>query len=333
VRYSFVDTHGVLLAVPPPEFGVFAPLTAESGVEFLGRDVESSQQVWSADHGYPGDVDYREFHRDLGFEGELDYLRPHLDASGRRRHLGFKYYRITGEAPDGVKEPYNPSAAARKAAMHAEHFVRQRVDQVRRVSAATGRDPIIVSPYDAELFGHWWLEGLAFLEEVIRLAAKEDSIECSTPSRYLDGQGEEGCSRGQPVESTWGDGGYCEVWVNGTNDWLYPRLRKAESAMVRMARTHPAAGGLLCRALNQCARHLMLAQSSDWAFLMSARTAGEYPRRRFSDQISRFNTLAGQVQRGVISPTDLERCEWLDDPFPEMDYRLFAGQERGRASD
>ena len=55
VRYFFVDTHGILFADRRPVHGVYAPLYCPSGVAAFGRDMESSEQVWSAKEGYPGD--------------------------------------------------------------------------------------------------------------------------------------------------------------------------------------------------------------------------------------------------------------------------------------
>jgi len=323
-RYFFVDTHGILLARPRPPLGVFAPLTTPAGVLAFGRDVESSRQVWSADEGYPGGHDYREFYRDLGYDAELDYLRPYLPAGGERRQLGFKYHRITGRVPLEAKEPYRPRPAAKLALEHARHFIGERLDQTQRVWDATGVAPVLLCPYDAELFGHWWFEGLQFLEAVIRLADREDAIECVTIGQYLERRGDDSPGQeGRPAESTWGDRGYYETWVNGSNDWLYPRLREAESRMVGAAARFRSPDAVVRRALNQCARHLLLAQSSDWPFLISTATAAHYAAKRFQDEMHRFDMLVGQLSRGVVDVGDLERCEWLDDPFAELDYRLF----------
>ncbi|MFO8007113.1 MAG: DUF1957 domain-containing protein, partial [Candidatus Brocadiia bacterium] len=210
-RYCFMDTHGVLLAEPAPPFGVFAPLETPSGILALGRDVESSRQVWSADEGYPGHPVYREFYRDLGFDADLEYLRPYVHSDGERRYLGLKYHRVTGDVPLDQKRPYDPVAARSQAHRHAEQFVRARRSQVARVHRATGIEPLLVAPYDAELFGHWWFEGLWFLEKVLRLAAEADDLVCTRPSAYLaGGVGHE--QAGRPALSSWGQGGYFEPW-------------------------------------------------------------------------------------------------------------------------
>ncbi len=329
-RYFFVDTMGVLLADPKPVHGVFAPLETDAGVFAFGRDVESSAQVWSVDEGYPGDGVYREFYRDLGFDAPMDYIAPYLHADGVRRYLGLKYHRITDDVPLDEKEPYDPAAAARKATEHAAHFIAQREDQVERVRSAAGIAPVIVAPYDAELFGHWWWEGPQFLEQVLRTAAQSDRVACVTPSECLQSrrQAPGELQRGAPAMSSWGDGGYFEVWVNGTNDWVYPPLHRAESAMVAAAGEHLSADGLTRRALDQCARQLMLAQCSDWPFLMYSGTAKTYATGRVTDLLSRFDRLMTQVRTGSVDPELLTEYERLDDAFPEMDYRAFAGAAR-----
>ncbi|MHC4592498.1 MAG: glycoside hydrolase family 57 protein [Planctomycetota bacterium] len=324
MQFFFLDTHGLLLAEPRPPLGVFAPLATPAGMFAFGRDPESSKQVWSADEGYPGDAVYREFHRDLGFDAQLSYLLPYLHADGGRRHLGFKYHRVTGEVPLAEKAPYQVRAAAERAVLHAAHFVACRAEQGARIRNATGLDPVIVSPYDAELFGHWWWEGLQFIDNVFRLVAARDDLVCVAPSEYLRARPRSTEQAGAPARSSWGNGGYFDVWVNRANDWVYPRLHRAEAAMIQAAKAAPSPNGLLGRALNQCARSLVLAQSSDWPFLMFAGTAREYAVKRFEDLIGRFDDLIERVRAGRIDADLVERYEWLDDAFPEMDYRIFA---------
>src|SRR5690606_11944281 len=112
--------------------------------------------VWSATEGYPGDYDYRDFYRDIGWDLDYEYVRPWLKGDARS-HTGIKYYRITG--PTDAKEPYDPDAAREKAAIHAGNFMFNRQRQVEHLRAHMDRPPIVVAPYDAELFGHWWFEG------------------------------------------------------------------------------------------------------------------------------------------------------------------------------
>ncbi|NTU43704.1 MAG: DUF1957 domain-containing protein, partial [Nitrospirales bacterium] len=182
VRYTILETHGITRAQPRPRFGVYAPLYSPAGIAFFGRDPESSRQVWSAEDGYPGDFDYREFYRDIAFDLDMDYIGPFIHRDGIRIATGFKYHRITGKTDR--KEIYIPEKAAEKADIHARDFLRKKERQVVRLSAAMDRKPLIVAPYDAELFGHWWHEGPLWLEKLIRHAA-DSGIRLVTPSEYL----------------------------------------------------------------------------------------------------------------------------------------------------
>ena len=161
IRYFFTDTHGVADATPRPRNGVHAPLFTSTGPAAFARDPESSQQVWSAEHGYPGDPEYREFYRDVGWDLDHDYVRPYIQPTGQRKNLGIKYYRITGA---GEKQIYQRDHALAAASEHARHFLEERVAQVRKLEGILDRPPMIVAPYDAELFGHWWYEGPEFLD-------------------------------------------------------------------------------------------------------------------------------------------------------------------------
>jgi len=159
LHYFFVDSHGLLCADPQPVRGIYAPIFCKGApLAAFARDQESSKAVWSADEGYPGAPEYREFYRDIGFEREMEYIRPYIDPIGARVQTGIKYYRVT-DRKNPVKEPYNRTAALRTAEGHARDFLANRQRQAGTLAARLDRPPVIVSPYDAELFGHWWFEG------------------------------------------------------------------------------------------------------------------------------------------------------------------------------
>ena len=323
IEWFIVDSHGVLNGSRVPKRGVFAPVRTPAGVAVFARDRESSKQVWSAKEGYPGDGVYREFYRDLGYDADLDYIKPYLHPDGVRRNVGLKYHRITGDVALHAKEPYDPAAAAAKADEHAGNFVFNRRQQARYLKAKQGAVPTIVSPYDAELFGHWWFEGPRFLESVARRMAEPGSeVALISPSDVL--KIETRLQVLEPSMSTWGDKGYAEVWLNPVNDWMIRHQHRAEDRMVGMARRDNPSG-LERRALNQAARELLLAQSSDWAFLITVGTASPYGHRRFRDHVARFTRLADGIERGKVDERHLKESEERDNLFPELDYRVYAG--------
>ncbi len=320
IRYFFTDTHGVLHATPRPRYGVFAPIYCPTGVAVFGRDMESSKQVWSAREGYPGDYWYREFYRDIGFDLDYDYVKPYLHG-GVRGQTGVKYHRITGPGDD--KDLYEPDRALEKAAEHAGNFVFNRRRQVEHLAGLLGRPPVIVAPYDAELFGHWWFEGVTWLDFVIRKCADERSaLELTTPTEYLSINPRNQVAA--PSMSSWGWKGYNEVWLEPSNDWIYRHLHRAAADMVELARMGSGGDPLKERALKQAAREILLAQSSDWAFIMKTGTTVEYAVRRTKEHIARFAKLNEEIRHGAIDIDWLDDIESKDNIFPEIDYRVYA---------
>jgi 1,4-alpha-glucan branching enzyme len=325
LRFFFTDTHGVLFASRRPRFGVFAPIYCPSGVAAFGRDVESSKQVWSAREGYPGDYDYREFYRDIGFDLDYDYIKPYIHPDGIRINTGIKYYRITGTT--NHKEPYVFEWADNKAAVHAGNFMFNRQLQAAHLKKLMERPPLIVAPYDAELFGHWWFEGPLWLEYLIRkIHFDQDTLELITPSDYLT---RFPCNQvAQPCASSWGNKGYHETWLNQANDWMYRHLHYAAAQMVELANSHPDAQGLLRRALNQAGRELVLAQSSDWAFMMSTRTTVNYALSRTKSHLSNVLKLIAQIKENHIDEGWLSSLESKNNIFPRLNYSWYQSHYR-----
>jgi 1,4-alpha-glucan branching enzyme len=322
LRYSFLEAHGLLDAHPQPRHGVHAPIASPGGVVFFGRDMESSRQVWSAESGYPGDHDYREFYKDVGWELPVEYLGDVLP-DGIRKNVGIKYHRVTGKVALGDKQPYVRAWALEKAASHAGNFLANRQRQVEHLAGTSGGAPIVVSPYDAELFGHWWFEGPDFLDFLFRkMHFDQDVIKPITPLQYLARHPE--LDVVQPPLCTWGAEGYAEVWLNPGNDWIYPHLDVAAERMVALARRYEHPGPLEWRALNQAARELLLAQASDWAFIMKTGTTVEYAKKKTRDHIARFDylhrALSGQCP---LDQAIVGEFEARDNIFPELDYRVY----------
>lgn len=320
--YVFVDTHAILNADVRPRYGHLAPLACANGVAAFGRDPASSRQVWSADEGYPGDPYYRDFYRDIGFDLDFDIIKPYILDGHTRTFTGFKYYRITG-ATDR-KEPYEPNRARERAAAHAEDFIRRQIETIERYAPAMDRPPVIVALYDAELFGHWWFEGPQWIDFLIRGLANEQRIELVTPSDDLARH--PGPQVARPSASSWGEKGYSEFWLNPGNDWIYRHLHDGATRLREMARRHAdvAAGSPAERALNQAARSLLLAQASDWPFIMKTGTAVDYAHNRIRDNLARFHYLCDAVATGMLDESRLAALEMMDAIFPSLDFRIYA---------
>jgi 1,4-alpha-glucan branching enzyme len=318
IRYTILEAIGITRACPRPGNGVYAPVYCPSGVAAFGRDPESSKQVWSSVEGYPGDYDYREFYRDIGYDLDLDYIGPHVHRDGIRIDTGFKYYRVTGKG--GHKALYVPERAVEKAEVHAENFVANREARVSHLGPLMGRKPVIVAPFDAELFGHWWFEGPVWLDYVIRkVASGTRKVGLVTLSEYLEEYPMNEVAT--PCMSSWGDKGFNEVWLNGSNDWIYPHLHWAAGEIE--ARRRLDATGLAKRALDQAARELLLAQASDWAFMINSGTMVEYASKRTRGHLSRLHRLLGDAEDNKIDEAWLSTIESQDNIFPDLDFCAF----------
>jgi 1,4-alpha-glucan branching enzyme len=321
LRWFITEAHGVLHGRPSPRYGLYAPVFTPTGIAAFGRDIESARQVWSKHEGYPGDPHYRDFYRDVGFDLDYDYIQPYLPAPPHRSFTGIKYHAIT--ANSGEKRAYTPAAAHRIVDAHATHFLQERIRQTRELSSILERPPIIVCPYDAELFGHWWYEGPEFLDLFVRKACyDQDTIQLINPDAYLRQFSTHQVT--QPSPSSWGEEGYWKVWLNEKNEWIYPHLRVAQERMTDLARLFPQAEGLTERALKQAAREILLAQASDWPFILRTGTSPDYAAKRIQDHLLRFHALHEQLTTTRIDESWLSRIEWLDNLFPQVDYRYWA---------
>lgn len=320
--YFFSAAHGVLFGDQLPKYGTYAPVKTRNGVAVFPRDLFTANLVWSSDEGYPGDPLYRDFYRDIGHDLSLSYIAPYIHDDNIRVNTGFKYYAITDKSDDKV--PYKPELADERLREHAKHFVDSQERLSAQLSDLMDVEPVMTSPYDAELFGHWWFEGPRWLEAVIReVAGRDNGLRMSTPSCYLKSQSPEQVL--QPAFASWGNKGYSEVWLDGTNDWIYRHTHKAIERMAELIERFPNETGLKRRALNQAAREILLSQSSDWPFIMNARTVVPYATSRVREHLANFNRIYDALSGGQMGTEWLTRLEKKNNIFPNLDYRLLRG--------
>jgi 1,4-alpha-glucan branching enzyme len=274
------------------------------GVAVLGRNNRTGLQVWSAEWGYPGDFDYREFHKKDGVSG-------------------MQYWRVSGARVDlGEKDAYHPDWAAWKVGEHSRHYAYLVSDLLQGYHAETQRHGIIAANYDTELFGHWWFEGVEWIKCVLRELAASDTVQLTTASAFLD-QHPPTIAVNLP-EGSWGAGGTHFVWDNAETHWMWPVIHECEARMLKAAERYKAASGGERTLLNQVGRELLLLQSSDWPFLVTTGQAREYAIQRFLQHVDRFNALLDSLDRGAPD-LDLTAELWEKDKvFPEIDFRWFA---------
>ncbi len=321
IEYAITESHGILYANPTPIYGTYSPIVSPIGITCFGRDMESSRQVWSSINGYPGDFNYREFYRDIGYDAPYDYIKPYIAHNGIRVHTGIKYHRITGKT--GEKDVYNLQWAEDSAQMQAGHFMNSRIKQINEATKYMDKPPIILCPYDAELYGHWWYEGPYWLYILFKkIYFDQNDFKLITPGEYIDKFPEIQIST--PCRSSWGANGYSEVWLNETNDYVHKHLHDAGEKMVELAHSFINEGNpLKIKVLNQCARELLLAQSSDWLFIITNGTMVDYAKKRIKDHIGRFNKLYEQIKSNNIDEEFLTSIEEKDCIFPEINFKVY----------
>ncbi len=277
-----------------------------SGVAVIGRQNRTGMQVWSADWGYPGDYDYREFHKKDGVSG-MQYWR----VSGTRIELGFK-------------DAYHPDWAQYKVGQHADHFAWLVAEELTNYHAATGEYGLIASNYDTELFGHWWFEGVDWLREVLRRLAANPDVELTTASAFIEAHPPQEVLH--LPEGSWGVGGGHWTWDNHNVSWMWQPIWEAEARMEQAVAAHPDADGDLRYVLNQAARELLLLTASDWPFLVTTGQADQYAIQRFTGHVDRFEALMDAVEAGAPDRALAEDYWERDKVFPNIDYRWFAAR-------
>lgn len=320
IHYFFTDTHGIIDASVKPVNAVYAPLNCGNDVMAFARDPDLTRQVWDANEGFPGNINYREYYCNSVFSQQQALIEPSLDGNNDYQNQIIKYHRITGNGLE--KELYQPKLARAQIKIDAESFVQKCQEKIQDLAGSMDRVPIIVAPYDAELFGHWWFEGPCWLETVIRRTNDEKiNFEMISCSDYLVQQTSH--QMAVPSASTWGEEGYSSYWLNEENNWIYPLLHHASDEMEKLVIDFRkvCVSALQERALNQALRSLLLAQASDWPFIMKAGTTTKYANKRITDCLARFNYLHECLRTNKIDQRCLLALETMDNLFPSVNYR------------
>jgi 1,4-alpha-glucan branching enzyme len=290
-----------------------SPRAGRSAVVAFVRDPHTTRQVWSRHGGYPGDGAYLEFHK-IRYPG------------------GLKLWRVTHpEADLGLKRPYEPNTARARAWGHAGNL-----HWMLRQHAAGLPSPgesVTVAPFDTELFGHWWFEGVDFIADLYRRLGEYGGPSPRTASAHLVEH-----PPGAAVALTagsWGANGDFSMWLNEGTRWTWERLWPLEERFWSLA---PAAMGEPAAAtvLAQAARELLLLQASDWQFIISTGAAGDYATKRFLGHADALTELLDALEPGAhatlaAASRRAEAMRVVDDVFPEILPVLATVLERSEA--
>lgn len=336
LRVFFVETHAILGGQPigkaagdavgpygevPRRYTVPAPadtpVTArttfqpyyvgEPRVAAIGRNHATGLQVWSAEHGYPGDFNYREFHK-------------------KDSESGLHYWKVTGARVElGDKQPWDPHAAFARTKDHARHFASLVEAQAREYRESSGRGGIVCAAYDTELFGHWWYEGVQWLQHVLRMLGSSERVRLTGAAEYVREHPPEDVIA--LPEGSWGQAGTHFTWMNDDTAWMWPIVNGAQRRMEEIVAAHSSASGAMRVALEQLARELLLLQSSDWPFLVTTGQARAYAEERFAQHAERFNELAERIDSGSVDGARVDALFARDNVFPDIDPQDFRARE------
>lgn len=278
----------------------------------LARHPQVSEQVWSGEVGYPGDARYLDFHKKHGSDG-------------------LRYWKVTHPKADlGSKHAYQPEDTQAACYSHAQHFAAVVRSVLQRHHDRYGRTGVVVAPFDAELFGHWWYEGPWFLREVFKAFHDDSVVSAVTISEHLGAHPADKVVR--LPEGSWGANGDHSVWLNDELKWTWEAEYRAEDRFLDcLHRLDWRKDAGVEDAMKAAARELLLMQASDWQFVIHTKGAVDYGFRRFCEHLARFDracTVAEHRHHGrpdeAIHALELAEMAAHDPVFPDLDLEWWA---------
>jgi len=310
--YTIVDSHGLLFGNPQPEKGTFYPAKTTNGTYILARDFYAAREIEKLSRH----DEYRNNDRDVGYELPPETVKAFLSAEGERHRTGYKYWQRVGSN-------YNPKVAGGKAAEYAKTFITNTIARLEEAGKHMNEAPLSLYANNLDFFGSQWHEGFQFIETLFRLANGYNDVKFICPSEYIFKQDFSKIQVVSPEFSSSGINGYAEMWLDVSNDWIYPHLTRSMERMTELAERFPDDTGLKERALNQAAREILLAQSSDWPSLLFRQDSTEYAADHVQNALRNFTTIYEALGSNYISTEWLTNLERKHNIFPNINYRVF----------
>lgn len=275
--------------------------TIKENAIVFSRDVNLALQVWSGEVGYPANSAYLDFHK-------------------KEDQSKLRYWSVTSINVDmAYKQVYYPPKTVKTLDLQAHHYIEQIKNTAKSFSNIEGQKASICIPFDTELYGHWWFEGISFLTALINGLWHTPEIEMRTCSEEI--------SIKQPKEviklkeGSWGENNNHDVWSNNDTYWIWEHIYNAELKIETFFRAlkkehclsltnlifnsnlenSPLKQDLILfdRFLKQLLRENLLLQASDWSFLITTISAKDYAQMRFSYHLSDFNYFYNVLERNL----------------------------------
>jgi 1,4-alpha-glucan branching enzyme len=330
-RYTIIDTHSALLANPPPMYGSFFPLKTNHNVVLLVKDFYAHRDIMDRELGMPVESDFRDFFHDAADDLPLESIKLFLGDDGTRLSTGYKYHSIgSGMKP---RTFYDPQLAAKKVKEYADTFLEKRVSTLNMAGELMQKKQagaaLSLCVWNVDFLGRFWHEGTLFLENIFRVGHVKNKVQFMTPLEYINCQDESLFQTVKPEYSSSGFNGYAESWLDASNDSFYRHLFHAAERMAELAERFRNETGIKERALNQAAREILLALSSNWQRLISTQNNislpkwKNYAKNELESHLKNFTTIYEALGSNYLSTRFLTDIEHRNNIFPDINYSVF----------
>ncbi len=236
-------------------------------------DWPTVELVWGND-GYPAHAEYRDYHIH-----SMHGMRPYRNGGGA----------------------YIAERAVPVVRGHAHDFVTNVVTLLDEYASARSRPGLVTCALDTELLGHWWYEGLSWLEEVVDAAIDADLRLTVLPDGLSDFQTRDR----ELLSGSWGEDKDLSTWDCPETADLVWAARQAEIELVDVVTNSALENGfggnvsdrLGEEATLRASRELLALQSSDWCFMESRKLAADYPVKRVHQHKKEFMNAVDQITK------------------------------------
>ena len=322
VNYTVVDPRSMLFVDNPVDTGIFAPVRCGNSLVLFGSDPDTPKDI-SGEEGFMHNPVYRSQQRDIGFELSQEELKDMRNKDGLRVQTLYKYWANGDEQDDEDAPLYDKNAALSQIQADAADFYCKKLAKLDEAeSLMEGKPASLVCCISAELLGQNWYEGITWLENVIRLADSQKTLNLETCKNLI--QDQFSLPKITPYPCSANGTGYGEDLLDSSNSWMLRYLRTASERMIDLAERFPSETGLKARLLNTGARELLIAQSGEWPQMLHDGKLPDYVEETFTKAILNFSRVFDALASNTVSTEWLTNLEREHAVFPWINYRIFS---------